>query len=139
MSFIFQLFSAKDLENLNTDQLEELKQEAGNPFYPTIEMLQVPAVQIRAREVYDQFETGVPNSREYKQIWTDLVKLAVFTEEQLNVLSDDQLTILEWAIVCEVAHSDEVLSVVKEKTVEVFRRYSNNDIIGSDAFYQHEP
>jgi hypothetical protein len=144
MSVIFQLFSAADLTGLTTGDLEELRNEVTNALYAAATLAHAKK---RADQVYEQLTGSVPAQKpidEPAQIPASIPKQQrqrcpqIFTPENLNQLTDQQKTILEWAIECELQHSYRVLQDIQTK-MQYFLSKKKGGMLpqGHDTSYSH--
>lgn len=120
MSVIFQLFSAADLQGLDMRQMNELKEMIGKiQSAPSV----LAAVKDRADEVFTQIKNrspmaGLPPSPEQAGMLVHL-----FHEQDIEILTEEEKTIIEWAIICEVTHSEVALLAIREQADILFSRH----------------
>jgi len=120
MSVIFQLFSADDLKGLNMRQMNELKEMIGK-IQSSPKVLE--AVKVRADEVFKQLKghdptEGLPPSPEQAGMLVHL-----FHEPDLADLSEEEKTIIEWAVICEVTHNEAALLAIRKQADILFSRH----------------
>src|SRR5262245_1634298 len=120
MGVIFQLFSAADLQKLAALSPEKL-----NELQALIQAERTPSPEVRAKlkpradEVFLQLVPSFPGPLPLPSSPTTSPPLAgqLFSQQDLNQLTPDQLRILEWAIRCELDNSPYVLEVIMQKVL----------------------
>jgi hypothetical protein len=154
MSIIFQLFSAKDLKDLDESQLRILRETVNVYFNPYLDITLnttlkhparvtpeiIAAIWNRTREVVSQLRPGAtlpadppgvnPSQPLFRQI------LTAQPLQSLNLTSRES-DILEMAISCEVAHVNYYhhLQDVKDRVYETFDFLTGQRPQDPDTFY----
>lgn len=154
MSIIFQLFSAKDLKDLDESQLRILRETVNVYFNPYLDITLnttlknparvtpeiIAAIWSRTREVASQLRPGAtlptdpPGFNPSQPLFPQI--LAEQPIQNLN-LSPAERHILEMAISCEVAHVNYYhhLQDVKDRVYDTFDFLTGQRPQGPDTFY----
>jgi hypothetical protein len=142
MTVIFQLFSAEDLQQLNQEQLKQLRDiirdelETSSQIRATLK----PRAEEVLRQLLPASTYSLPASLPSPPSLDPLQSLPnqLFRAEELAQLDGTKLKILEWAIECERNSSPHVLDVIRKRVYAWFQGLpgkSSTSIPKPDAEY----